>query len=60
MHETTEDYIKYGAKVVIRDRSVVDGQAGIVVKIREGCTAEVLLDKEIIWPVKLEALELAS
>lgn len=52
--------IQYGSKVLIRDQSELDGSRGIVIKITEPDIAEVLLDKEIIWVVQLEKLELVS
>lgn len=52
--------IQYGSKVVIRDHSELDGRQGVVTKLSEANIADVLLDKEILWPVKLEELELVS
>jgi hypothetical protein len=50
--------IKYGSKVLIRDRSALDGLQGIVIKVMNSSKVEVLLDKEILWPAKKEELEL--
>ena len=45
--------MKFGDKVVIQDGSKVDGCVGIVYRLNEE-TVQVLLDKEVIWPVKKE------
>lgn len=49
--------IRYGSRVLIRDRSKLDGCAGVVIKLLEDGTAHVLVDKEVIWPVKPGELE---
>jgi hypothetical protein len=52
--------VRYGSKVLIRDHSELDGRQGVVIKISDTHVADVLLDKEILWPVKLEELQLVS
>ena len=52
--------IRYGSKVQIVDGSALDGNAGIVVNVKDEQLADVLVDKEIIWSAKLEDLSLAS
>lgn len=47
---------KFGDKVVIRDGSRLDGVVGIVYRV-ETEQISVLLDKEVIWPVKPDLLE---
>lgn len=58
----TVDVIKYGSKVLIRDGSRLDGCIGIVRNIPESGmgVAEVLLEREVIWPVDVSKLELVS
>ena len=41
---------KFGDKVVIRDRSALDGVEGIIYQIKED-RVSILLDKEVIWHV---------
>lgn len=48
--------MKFGDKVVIRDGSKVDGCVGVVYRLDEE-SACILLEKEVIWPVKKESLE---
>lgn len=50
--------IKFGSKVIVRDRSRLDGIEGVVYKLHDDKMAHVLLDREAIWPVKVENLEL--
>jgi hypothetical protein len=53
--------VSYGSIVLIRDLTPLDGRQGTVIRINETTDmAEVLLDKEIIWPVKTDNLELVS
>ena len=52
--------IKYGDKVTICDGSRLDGSVGIVYKLVDDLSVYVLLEREVIWPVKIEDLELAS
>ena len=52
--------IKYGSKVLIRNNSALDGLQGIVIEVVNSDAVEVLLDKEIIWPAKVEELEMVS
>lgn len=52
--------IKYGDKVIIRDQSNLDGCVGLVYKIVDDQMAHVLLDREVIWPVRIDELEPAS
>lgn len=49
--------MKFGDKVIIRDGSMLEGCAGIIYRLEEG-KAVVLLDKEVLWPVALDKLEL--
>lgn len=49
--------MKFGDKVTIRDGSSLDGCIGIVYRLNEG-KAVVLLDKEVLWPVDQDMLEL--
>jgi len=42
--------LKFGDKVIIKDRSALDGVEGIVYRI-DGEKISVLLDREAIWPV---------
>ena len=48
---------QYGNKVVIRDRSSLDGVEGIVYRVEEE-RISVLLDREVIWHVAPDCLEL--
>lgn len=50
--------IRYGSKVQIVDDSALDGNAGVVVNVKDEQLADVLVDKEIIWTVRLEELNL--
>jgi len=52
--------VKYGSKVLIRDHSVLDGCQGVVIKVSNENVADVLLDREVLWPVALNELELVS
>ncbi|PLX72188.1 MAG: hypothetical protein C0614_14005 [Desulfuromonas sp.] len=52
--------IKYGDKVIICDCSRLDGCVGIVYKLVDDETAHVLLEREVIWPAKIDNLELVS
>jgi hypothetical protein len=52
--------IKYGSKVQIRDNSALDGLQGVVIKVVNPRAVDVLLGKEILWPAKVEDLELVS
>lgn len=50
--------IKYGDTVMIRDNTRLDGLSGLVIKVcQNNFTAQILLDREVIWHVKLEDLE---
>ena len=49
--------MKFGDKVIIQDDSKVDGCVGIVYRL-DGETVHVLLDKEVIWPVKRDCVVL--
>lgn len=51
--------IRYGAKVIIRDGSMLDGTVGIVYQVRDGQIV-VLLDREVLWVVPEHRLELAN
>lgn len=48
--------LHYGARVVIRDGSRLDGAEGIVFRVKEG-VAQVLLDREVFWLVDERDLE---
>lgn len=48
--------MKFGDKVKIRDGSQVDGCVGIIYRL-EAENILVLLDKEVLWPVKQQCLE---
>ncbi|PLX87244.1 MAG: hypothetical protein C0614_03140 [Desulfuromonas sp.] len=52
--------IRYGDKVIICDGSRLNGFVGIVYKLADDKTAHVLLEREVIWPVKIDKLELVS
>lgn len=52
--------IRYGSKVLVRDNSSLDGEQGIVIKISGNQVADVLFGKDVVWPVRVEELELAS
>ena len=52
--------VKYGSKVLIRDHSVLDGCEGVVIKVSNENVADVLLDREVLWPVALNELERVS
>lgn len=56
----SEPGIQYGSTVLIRDSSGLEGHVGFVIRVSETGVADVLLDKEIIWPVRLNMLELVS
>jgi|GEM_PF-3238840 len=51
--------LKFGDKVIIKDRSALDGVEGVVYRI-DGEKISVLLDKEVIWPVDHSDLEQIS
>jgi hypothetical protein len=51
--------MKFGDKVKVKDSSRLDGSIGIVYRL-EGENALVLLDKEVLWPVAQDKLELVS
>ncbi len=51
---------KYGSKVIIRDKSLLDGCNGVVIKVIDDNLAHILLEREVIWPVKFEHLEPAK
>ena len=42
--------LRYGAKVMIRDGSKLDGCEGIVFRVKDG-EVQVLLDREVFWMV---------
>ena len=48
--------LKFGDKVIVKDRSALDGVQGVVYRI-DGEKISVLLDKEVIWPVDHSDLE---
>lgn len=50
---------KFGEKVIIRDGSKVDGLAGLVYRVEED-RISVLLDREVIWHVEPDKLELSA
>ncbi len=52
--------IRYGSRVLIKDHSELEGSCGVVIKIDDAGRANVLLDKEIIWSVNLDKLELVT
>ncbi|MDT8441520.1 MAG: hypothetical protein RQ723_07655 [Desulfuromonadales bacterium] len=52
--------IKYGDKVTICDGSRLDGCMGIVYKRVDEAMAHVLLERQVIWPVRIDNLELVS
>ncbi|PLX87875.1 MAG: hypothetical protein C0614_02765 [Desulfuromonas sp.] len=52
--------IKYGDKVIIRDGSRLDGCVGIVYKLVDDQQAHVLLDREVVWPIRIKDLEVMS
>lgn len=43
--------MKFGDRVVIKDGSKVDGSIGVVYRMGDD-TVYVLLEKEVLWPVK--------
>lgn len=49
--------MKFGDRVTIRDGSSLDGCIGIVYRLDEG-KAVILLDKEVLWPVDSDKLEM--
>lgn len=51
--------LKFGDKVIIKDRSALDGVEGVVYRV-DGGKISVLLDKEVIWPVGHSDLEKIS
>lgn len=51
--------MKFGDKVIIRDGSKLDGCVGIVYRLEEE-RAVVLLDREVLWPVTFDCLELSD
>ena len=42
--------LKFGDKVIIRDKSALEGVEGVVYRIADG-QVTVLLDREVLWPV---------
>lgn len=52
--------VKYGDKVIIHDGSRLDGCRGIVYKVVDEDVVQILLDREVIWPVRIDDLELVS
>ena len=42
--------LKFGDKVIIRDKSALEGVEGVVYRIADG-QITVLLDREVLWPV---------
>ena len=51
--------LKFGDKVIIRDKSALEGVEGVVYRIADE-KVFVLLDKEVIWPVDHSDLEQIS
>jgi hypothetical protein len=49
--------LRYGAKVLIRDGSKLDGCEGIVFRSKDG-EVQVLLDREVFWLVTEQQLVL--
>jgi hypothetical protein len=49
--------LRYGAKVIIRDGSKLDGCEGIVFRTKDG-EVQVLLDREVFWLVTEQQLVL--
>ena len=49
--------MKFGDRVIIQDGSRVDGCVGVVYRIDEE-KVQILLDKEVIWPVKRDRVVL--
>lgn len=47
--------LRYGAKVIIRDGSKLDGCEGIVFRSKDG-EVQVLLDREVFWLVAEQQL----
>ena len=48
--------LKFGDKVIIRDKSALNGVEGVVYHIGDG-QVTVLLDREVLWPVDQGELE---
>lgn len=48
--------LKFGDKVIIRDKSALEGVEGVVYRIG-GRQVTVLLDREVLWPVDQSDLE---
>lgn len=48
--------LKFGDKVIIRDKSALEGVEGVVYRIADG-QVTVLLDREVLWPVDQGELE---
>ncbi|MDT8442675.1 MAG: hypothetical protein RQ722_00145 [Desulfuromonadales bacterium] len=48
--------LKFGDRVIIRDGSPLDGAEGVVYRIEEN-RISVLLEREVIWHVDVEAIE---
>lgn len=48
--------LKYGDKVIIRDKSALAGVEGVVYRIGDD-QVTVLLDREVLWPVAHSDLE---
>ena len=51
--------LKFGDKVIIRDGSPLDGVEGIIYRI-EVNRISVLLEREVVWPVNVDAIELVA
>lgn len=49
--------MKFGDKVIIKDGSQVEGCVGIIYRLEDDKVV-VLLDKEVLWPVNKNMLEL--
>ena len=47
---------KYGAKVIIRDGSLLDGTPGVVYSVKDGRVL-VLIDREVFWEVSEQWLD---
>lgn len=48
--------LKFGDKVIVRDKSALEGAEGVVYRIGDG-QVTVLLDREVLWPVDEGKLE---
>jgi len=51
--------MKFGDKVIIKDGSSLEGSIGVIYRLEAG-KAVVLLDKEALWPVEQDKLELLN